>query len=98
MSYIHDMVLLLEYCKGYHALQYNVMWQSFEYVRADPACEAKPISPDITIPSCLKVASYFIVLLKPHLLTRTPTKVTVTADFSFLMFILSNKINVDDTC
>ena len=64
---LHDMVLLLEYCKEYHALQNNVMWQSFEHVRADPAHKAKPIFLDITIPSCLEVASYFTVLLKPHL-------------------------------
>ena len=84
------MVVVLEY----HALQYIVMWQSFEHVRADPACKAKPIFLDITIPSCLEVASYFTILLKPHLLfllTRTLPKATVSDDFSFLMFVLSNK-------
>ena len=63
-------------------------------MRAHPVREAKPIFLDITIPSCLEVASNFTVLLKPNqfLLTRTPTKATVTADFSFLiMFVLSNK-------
>ena len=31
------------------------------------------------------------VQAKYFLLARTPTKATVTADFSFLMFVLSNK-------
>ena len=55
-----------------------VMWQSFEHVRADPA-KSLDIRPSSGAQLC---TSIFTVLLKP-IITRTPTKATVAADFIF---------------
>jgi len=83
-------------------VSYSVMWQSFEHVRADLARAVCVRSQALYRykPSCVEeVASYFTVLLKPHLLfllTRTRTKATVAADCIFLMY--ATNFNVDDTC